>query len=111
MFLSVFNASADTTEDSRMAWIETTMVDGRLHVQAYIKPPNTARLQYELVSLKSGKSGNSKTKQAGKIDAEAGEIYPLTKLRLGIVNDDKYTLTLNVYEKGELVAKDTVTYP
>ena len=111
MFLSVFNVSAGTATDAKIAWIETSMVAGRLHVQAYVKSPKLATLHYDLISEKTGNSGSSKTKQAGKINAEVGETYPLTKLQLGIASEDKYTLTLNVYENGELVAKDAVIYP
>lgn len=113
MFLSIFNATADSDSESesKMAWIETSMVEDRLYVQAYVKASKTTRLEYDLISAKSGRSGNSKTKQAGKVNAEAGETYPLTKLQLGLASEDKYTLTLNVYEKGELIAEDRVVFP
>ncbi|MDJ0808060.1 MAG: curli-like amyloid fiber formation chaperone CsgH [Gammaproteobacteria bacterium] len=94
-----------------MAWIETSEIDGRLHVQAYVKSPKVAELEYDLISAKSGRSGTSLTKQAGKVNAEAGQTYPLTKLRLGLAKEDTYRLTLNVYEKGKLIAEDTVVFP
>ncbi len=111
MSLSVFNAHADATADPKMAWIETSEIDGRLHVQAYVKSPKVAELEYDLISAKSGRSGTSLTKQAGKVNAEAGQTYPLTKLRLGLAKEDTYRLTLNVYEKGKLIAEDTVVFP
>lgn len=111
MLLSVFNATAGAVSDTPVAWLETTSEQGRLYVNAYVKTSRISKLEYSLISIKSGSSGNATTKQAGSVDVEADKTYPLTKLRLGYNAGDKYTITLSVYENAVLVAQEKFTYP
>ena len=111
MILTVFNATAGSVSDTPVAWLESSTEQGRLLVNAYVKTTHASTLEYELISQKSGSSGNSKTKQSGSVDVEAAKAYPLTKLRLGYNAGDEYQITLSIYENATLVAQETLTYP
>ncbi|MEN8177690.1 MAG: curli-like amyloid fiber formation chaperone CsgH [Pseudomonadota bacterium] len=97
--------------DSHRAWLEKSYDGERLVVAAYVEAAHAVKLNYKLVSSKSGKSGNSNTKQAGSVTVADGETHRLMQLRLGVNKQDRYDLKLQVFEQGQLVAEDSLSYP
>ena len=102
---------ADAGSGGHRVWIETAVEDGRLLAVPRVQAGHDAHFDYELVSSKLGRAGSSDTRQSGSVRLAQGEDRSLTRLRLSVGTDDKYTLSLRVYEGGKLVGEDSVTYP
>jgi len=105
--VSVAHANAG---DHRV-WIDASVDKGLLIAQPRIEAGHDAMLDYELISTKAGKAGHSNSTQAGSVRVTQGETRSLTRLRLSVAGDDKYVLSLRVYEGGALIGEDSVSYP
>lgn len=103
-------AQARASSDHRV-WIETSTVDGRLIVQPQIEAGRDASADYELISVRVGRAGRSESRQAGSVRLKAGETRVLSNLTLSVSDDDKYILTLRIFENGQVVGQDSITYP
>jgi hypothetical protein len=110
MLPTLVSAAGAGAADHRV-WIETSTDDGRFLAVPQVEASRDALLDYELISAKTGKAGRSSSTQAGSVRVGRGETRSLTRLRLGVGPGDSYTLSLRVYENGELVGEDAVTYP
>jgi hypothetical protein len=103
---------AGAKDGDHRAWIEQTYAAGSLSILPHIAAGHTARLRYELVSIKSDANGNaSKTHQSNSLELTQGQIRTLSRLRLSVHPGDHYTLTLKVFENERMVAQDAITYP
>lgn len=112
ILLSGMMAVASANEPSHRAWIEHSYDAGHLLIVPHVAAGHAARLRYELISSKSGKSGNaSNTRQAGSLELKQGEPRSLSRLRLSVQHGDHYHIVLKVYENGQLVAEDTFNFP
>ena len=92
-------------------WIKTSVNEGRFVAVPQVTAAHEALLDYELISTKVGKAGRASSSQAGSVRLEEGETRALTRLGLGVAAEDQYILSLRVYENGDLVAEDSVSYP
>ena len=111
LMLPTLVSAASVGADDHRVWIETSVDAGRLLVVPQIEAGHAASLDYELISAKTGKAGRSNSSQAGSVRLDQGEARVLTRLRLSVAGEDKYLLSLRVYENGKLVAEDAVNYP
>jgi hypothetical protein len=111
LMLPTLVSVAQASAGDHRAWIETSVEDDRLLAVPQIEGGHDAMLDYELISTKAGKAGRSSSTQAGSVRVGQGETRSLTRLRLSVASTDTYLLSLRVYEGGELVAEDSVSYP
>ncbi len=79
-----------------------------LRVEAFCVAREDGPLRYELQAFKTGRAGNSKVSQEGRVYLTAGEEKSLSLLKLGISAEDAYTIHLRVYRDGTQVAEATV---
>lgn len=93
------------------AWIEVRSSD-RLHTfTALAGATSEAEIRYDLVVIKEGPSGRSRTRQGGRHRLVVGENAQLSKTTLGLDTDDIYCLVLRVYRGGELASAATLAKP
>lgn len=111
LFLSAYSSAALNAAETAKAWVEASLENNILMVDAYIKGAKDASLRFELISEKSGASGNSRTKQSGIVLAKRDSVHSLTKLRLGYAQGDEYVFTLSLYDNATLLARQKFTYP
>jgi hypothetical protein len=111
LMLPTLVSMAQASPGDHRAWIETSVEAGRLLAAPHVQAGHDARLDYELISAKTGRSGTSTTSQSGSVRLSGGEERSLTRLGLSVAGQDRYILSLRVYENGKLVAEDSVTYP
>lgn len=105
-------AVADVMTGDYRAWIEQAYDSGTLVILPRLAAGHTARVYFELISIKSDEAGNtSSTRQAGSIQLEQGQVRTLSRMHLGINTGDHYNLKLRVFEGNQLVAEDRFTYP
>lgn len=91
--------------------IDSSVEASRLTVVPVITAPAGSRLRYEMISTKQGHSGKSNTSQGGAIVVGADGSAALSTLRLGVSADDRYQITVKVFDGSKLVAEDALRYP
>ena len=111
LFLSAYSSTAVYAAETAKAWVEASLENNTLMIDAYVKAAKDASLGYELISEKNGVSGTSRSKQSGSILAKRDSVHSLTKLRLGYAKGDEYVFTLSLYENAALLARQKFTYP
>jgi thin aggregative fimbriae synthesis protein len=92
-------------------WLDTSTSGRMLTVVPHVAAPAAARLRYEIVSTKHGKSGQSSTTQSGNIAVGKDGSGTFAKLSLGVAPEDRYTIAVKVYDGPKLVAEQTLNYP
>jgi hypothetical protein len=83
----------------------------RLTLMPVIAAPAGRQLRYEMVSTKQGAAGMSNTRQSGGVVVGADGSARLSSLSLGVGPDDRYVVTVKVFDGARLVAEDVLRYP
>jgi hypothetical protein len=91
--------------------IESSVKDNKLTVAPRVAAPVGARLRYEMVSTKVGAAGKSNTSQSGRVVVDASGTAALSALKLGVGPQDRYSISVKVFEGQKLVAEQTLQHP
>lgn len=100
-----------SAEAGIQAWLEQDSQGPQLKITPYCRSIYDTPVRYRLTSIKRGTSGTSRSSQAGRVKLTAGKDEALAHLNLGIQEQDRYTLELDVFENNQLVAQDRLTFP
>lgn len=95
---------ANTGNDGCIAWLDEKRRQGLVRIEAYCKCEQQGRISYMIKTGSSGKTGSSQTVQQGNKMMHAGESELLAQVNLG-GKSYKYSVQLDVYRNGILVAK------
>jgi hypothetical protein len=71
----------------------------------------SAKLRYELTSEKIGGAGRARTAQSGTVFVNPDQNSVVAVLSLSAAPEDRYTITLRLYENAKLVADYVSNYP
>jgi hypothetical protein len=85
--------------------------EGQIRITPVVEAERNAELRYELTSEKSGGAGRSRTSQSGVVRVRGGQPATLSTLTLSEGTDDRYTVTLRLYEGGALVLEQVLRHP
>jgi curli production protein len=91
--------------------VDPKVEGGMLTVAPRITAPAGAQLRYEVVSSKQGSSGKSNSSQSGNVTAGPDGSAKLSSLSVNVGPQDKYVLTVKVFDGAKLVAEEVVRYP
>jgi hypothetical protein len=112
ILLSSLITVANAMDDGHRAWIKQSSNAESLTILPHVTAGHTARLSYELVSIKSDANGNvSTSRQSNTFDLKQGQSRMLSRLNLSVSPGDHYILKLKVFEGHQLVAEDVAEYP
>lgn len=76
-----------------------------------ITAPAGKTLRYELVTTKSGRSGNSSnTRQGGSVKVDEAGQASLSKVSVSVGEGERCEVSLKVYDGTRLVASDAITH-
>lgn len=92
------------------AWIELQTQGRTLVVKPHCQAEEDAAIRYRLKSMKSGKSGTSRSAQSGSFSLKAHEPSKLAELHLAVGERDHYMLELEVFKDDARVAVDSVVF-
>jgi hypothetical protein len=109
LLVASMNVMADET--GYRLWLDTSTSGRMLTVVPHVSAPAAARLRYEIVSTKHGKSGQSSTTQSGNVAVGNDGSGTFAKLSLGVGPEDRYTIAVKLYDGPKLVAEQTLNYP
>ena len=109
--LLMTTASATAATDGYQLRIDSAVGDGMLRVVPHIAAPAGARLRYEVISTKEGGSGRSNTNQSGTVNVGPDGSAKLSSLSVGVTPQDRYVITVKVFDGPKLVAEEVLRYP
>ena len=91
--------------------IDSSQDGGKLTLTPYVDGPAGARLRYEVKSDREGAAGRSSTSQGGGIAVGDSGSAKLSTLSFSVAPQDRYTVTVRVFEGTKMVAEKSLTVP
>jgi hypothetical protein len=91
--------------------IDSSQDGGKLTLTPYVEGPAGARLRYELKSDRQGAAGHSSTSQGGGVAVGNSGSAKLSTLSFSIAPQDRYTVTVRVFEGMKVVAEKSLIVP
>lgn len=84
---------------------------GTLEIAPTITAPPGTRLRYEVETIKSGRSGNSNSSQAGSVTVGEDGSASLSQMALSLGAQDRAEVSVKVYDGARLVASKRYKHP
>jgi hypothetical protein len=84
---------------------------GLLTVAPMLTGPANKAVRYEMVSTRSGGAGKSTTRQSGKANLGPQGSATLSTLKLSVGPQDRYAVTVTVFDGKTIVAEQSLSYP
>jgi hypothetical protein len=109
LFLAATAAMADAP--GYQLRVDSKLEGGTLTVAPLVSAPAGAELRYEVVSSKHGSNGKSSSSQSGNVTAGPDGSAKLSSLSVSVGPQDKYVLTVKVFDGAKLVAEEVLRYP
>lgn len=91
--------------------LDPSLHEGRLTLAPSIDAPVGARLRYELKSDREGAAGRSSTSQGGALAVGESGSARLSILTFSVAPEDRYTVTVKVFDGARLVAERRLQVP
>jgi hypothetical protein len=85
--------------------------DGTLKVAPIVMAPPGANLHYEVTTTRTGRSGNSNSRQSGNVTVGDDGKASLSRVSVSLSEQDRYEVQVEVYDRGRLVATETLRHP
>jgi hypothetical protein len=93
------------------AWIDTEWRGANLIFTGFVQANAGVEIRYELTAVKSGKSGQSRSQQAGRFRLQTDAPRRLAESRFNVAEGDDYCVQLAIYQGSTLVASQIITPP
>ena len=84
---------------------------GMLRVAPIITAPAGAKLRYDVTTTRTGRSGNSNSRQSGNVTVGNDGKASLSQVAVSVSEQDRYEVHVEVYDGGRLVAAETLKHP
>lgn len=91
--------------------VNSKLEGGTLTVSPHVTAPVGAQLRYEVISSKQGSNGQSNSSQSGNATVGPDGSAKLSTLSVNVGPQDKYVLTVKVFDGAKLVAEEVLRYP
>lgn len=91
--------------------IDSSLREGHLTLTPYVEAPAGARLRYEMKSDREGAAGRSSTSQGGGVAVGDSGSAKLSTLSFSVGPQDRYTVTVRVFEGSKVVAEKSLSVP
>ena len=82
-------------------WLDTQTQLGQTVLVPYVKTVATTQVDYSMSVIKTGKSGNSRINQGGKVNAVAAEPIALSRMSINLNKDDACHVELVLRDNGK----------
>lgn len=84
---------------------------GTLKVAPVVTAPAGAQLRYDVTTTRTGRSGNSNSRQSGNVTVGSEGKAALSQVAVSVGEQDRYEVRVEVYDGGRLVAAKTLQHP
>lgn len=91
-----------------ISWMEINPVDGELQITGRAYTMEAANIDYSLQVQRSGRSGNTTTKQGGKADMQAGRVTVLSTTSINIQPQDQLAVLLTLTSSGQIISTSAI---
>ena len=85
--------------------------DGTLKVAPIVTAPPGAKLRYDVTTTRTGRSGNSNSRQSGNVTVGDDGKASLSQVAVSVSAQDRYEVHVDVYDGKRLVASETLKHP
>jgi len=111
-FLSTTHGEILPKQESYKAVIDLTENGAMLDIvgKFYNETDSTIFIEYKMKTTKISKSGRTSSTQSGKDNSAPKSELILAKVGLNIDIEMRYSISLQIFEDGELIAEDLVNY-
>ena len=87
-----------------VGWMEVTPAGGQLRITGRAFAPEGGNVEYTLQIQRSGRSGNTTTKQGGKAEIQAGQVATLSTTSVNLQPQDQLAVLLTLSRGGQVLA-------
>jgi hypothetical protein len=84
---------------------------GTLKVAPVISAPAGAQLRYDMTTTRTGRSGNSNSRQSGNVTVGDDGKATLSQVAVNVSPQDRYVVQVEVYDGARVVASETLRHP
>ena len=84
---------------------------GTLKVAPVVTAPAGAKLRYDMTTTRTGRSGNSNSRQSGNVTVGDDGKASLSQLAVNVSPQDQYIVQVEVYDGAQVVASKTLRHP
>ena len=85
--------------------------DGTLKIAPVVTAPAGKKLRYDVVTKRSGPSGNHNSRQSANVTVGEDGKANLSQVAVSVKEQDRYEVKVEVYEGTQLVAAETLKHP
>jgi hypothetical protein len=85
--------------------------DGTLKVARVLTAPAGKKLRYDMVTTRTGRSGDHNSRQSANVTVGADGKAALSQVVVSVTEQDRYEVKVEVYEGKQLVAAETLKHP
>lgn len=84
---------------------------GTLKVAPVVTAPAGAQLRYDMTTTRTGRSGNSNSRQSGNVTVGDDGKAALSQAAVNVSPQDRYVVHVEVYDGAQVVASKTLRHP
>lgn len=111
LFLLLFSGAALANLPGYDLSLGAEVRGGTLKVAPIVTAPAGAKLRYDVTTTRTGRSGNSNSRQSGNVTVGNDGKASLSQVAVSVSEQDRYEVRVEVYDGGRLVASETLTHP
>ncbi len=84
---------------------------GTLKIAPIVTAPAGAKLRYDVTTTRTGRSGSSNSRQSGNVTVGDEGKASLSRVAVSVSEQDRYEVHVEVYDRGRLVAAESLRHP
>jgi len=84
---------------------------GTLKLAPVVSAPAGAKLRYDMTTTRTGRSGNSNSRQSGNVTVGDDGKATLSQVAVNVSPQDQYVVHVEVYDGAQVVASQTLRHP
>ena len=107
----IFSAAALASAPGYDLALGAEVSGGTLKVAPVITAPAGAKLRYDMTTTRTGRSGNSNSRQGGNVTVGDDGKASLSQVSVNVGPQDRYTVHVEVYDGQKVVAAKTLRHP
>jgi Thin aggregative fimbriae synthesis protein len=89
----------------------TEVRDGNLKVAPVVTAPPGAKLRYDVTTVRTGRSGNTNSRQSGNVTVGPAGKASLSQVSVSVTPQDRYEVHVELFDGRRLVASETLRHP
>ncbi|HYJ11675.1 MAG TPA: curli-like amyloid fiber formation chaperone CsgH [Polyangiaceae bacterium] len=110
-FLAFFCAAALANVPGYELSLGAEVRGGTLKVAPIVTAPPGAKLRYDVTTTRTGRSGNSNSRQSGNVTVGDAGKASLSQVSVSVSPQDRYEVRVEIFDGARVVASETLRHP